>query len=275
MRRLTGLRPAFLAGVVLLWTLFTFLPALHNDFVNWDDFRMFLDNEDHKGPWEGRFWAAWTSHRIGEYMPVTWMTYAIDRALWQDQAQDARCRRLDAGTRPSRTGGGGADYCRGALRQEALARHSDRVARLPDPDRAVVRHPSVRPAARRGRPLHLCGVHRIRHRCRRNRDRGVAGVPDRSAATIARGGPRDGDRAGPAHLERVDLVPDARVAQWHHPLGLGHPRHSRLARHPEQPRLGVGAGRGARSGRGLPAPRDRHVAEQPRRAPDAGPDPRG
>jgi uncharacterized protein HemY len=72
---------------VFLWTLLTFLPILKNDFVNWDDFRMFLDNEDHKGPWEGRFWAAWTTHRLGEYMPVTWMTYAIDQSLWQEHAE--------------------------------------------------------------------------------------------------------------------------------------------------------------------------------------------
>src|SRR5262249_24613379 len=52
----------------------------------WDDFRMFLDNEDHQGPWEGRFWAAWTTHRLGEYMPVTWMTYAMDQSLWRDHA---------------------------------------------------------------------------------------------------------------------------------------------------------------------------------------------
>ena len=84
--RSTRLRPGFLAGLVLLWTLFTFLPVLSNDFVNWDDFRMFFDNGDHRGPWESRFRAAWTSHRLGEYMPVTWMTYAVDRALWRDAA---------------------------------------------------------------------------------------------------------------------------------------------------------------------------------------------
>jgi protein O-mannosyl-transferase len=84
--RSARLRPGFLGCIVLLWTLFAFLPVLRNDFVNWDDFRMFLDNQDHRGPWEGRFWAAWTSHRLGEYMPVTWMTYALDRSLWQDDA---------------------------------------------------------------------------------------------------------------------------------------------------------------------------------------------
>ena len=47
-------RLQFLIGVVLAWTLLAFLPVIRNDFVNWDDFRMFLDNADHRGPWEDR-----------------------------------------------------------------------------------------------------------------------------------------------------------------------------------------------------------------------------
>jgi Tfp pilus assembly protein PilF len=89
MRWLIGsarLRPGFLGALILVWTVIAFLPAVRNDFVNWDDFRMFLDNVDHKGPWESRFWAAWTSHRLGEYMPVTWMTFAVDRSFWRDDA---------------------------------------------------------------------------------------------------------------------------------------------------------------------------------------------
>ena len=82
--RSVRLRPALLSAFVLLWILMAFKPVVRNDFVNWDDFRMFLDNVDHKGPWESRLRAAWTSHRLGEYMPVTWMTFAVDRSLWRD-----------------------------------------------------------------------------------------------------------------------------------------------------------------------------------------------
>ena len=78
------LRRRYLAAVVLLWSVVAFLPVVLNDFVNWDDFRMFLDNVEHKGPWESRIRAAWTSHRLGEYMPVTWMTFAVDRSFWRD-----------------------------------------------------------------------------------------------------------------------------------------------------------------------------------------------
>ena len=59
-----------------------FLPVIPNDFVNWDDYRMFLDNPAHQGSWGDRLRGAWASHRLGEYMPVTWMSYALDRSLW-------------------------------------------------------------------------------------------------------------------------------------------------------------------------------------------------
>ena len=34
------------------------------------------------GSWAMRMRGAWTSHLLGEYMPVTWTSYALDRALW-------------------------------------------------------------------------------------------------------------------------------------------------------------------------------------------------
>ena len=84
--RPTPFRPRFLIGVVLVWTLLAFLPVIRNDFVNWDDFRMFLDNAAHRGTWEDRLRGAWASHRLGEYMPVTWMSYGLDRSLWDTAA---------------------------------------------------------------------------------------------------------------------------------------------------------------------------------------------
>ena len=82
----TRFRPRLLIGIVLAWSLLAFLPVMRNDFVNWDDFRMFLDNAAHRGPWEGRLRGAWASHPLGEYMPVTWMSYGLDRSLWDDAA---------------------------------------------------------------------------------------------------------------------------------------------------------------------------------------------
>jgi hypothetical protein len=81
-----GIRPRILLGIVVIWTLLAFLPVIPNDFVNWDDYRMFLDNPTHRGSWADRFRGAWASHRLGEYMPVTWMSYALDRSLWDVDA---------------------------------------------------------------------------------------------------------------------------------------------------------------------------------------------
>ena len=156
-----------------------------------------------------------------------------------------------------------------------MARNPDGVDRVPDPDRAAVRHPSIRPAARCGRPLHLRGVPRVRHRGGRGSDAGVAGVPDRSFEAVPGDGDRNGDRTDPGQLERTELAAGAGVAQWCHALGMGRTDLTGLARRPEQSRVGVGEGRGARTGRGPRASRDRCVAEQPDRAPDARPDSRG
>jgi hypothetical protein len=80
------LRPRVLAGLVVICALLAFLPVVWNDFVNWDDYRMFLDNPTHQGSWAARLRGAWASHLLGEYMPVTWMSYALDRALWDSDA---------------------------------------------------------------------------------------------------------------------------------------------------------------------------------------------
>ena len=80
------LRPRVLGGLVVIWVLLAFLPVVWNDFVNWDDYRMFLDNPTHQGSWAARLRGAWASHLLGEYMPVTWMSYALDRSLWDGDA---------------------------------------------------------------------------------------------------------------------------------------------------------------------------------------------
>ena len=59
-----------------------FPPVLWNGFVAWDDARMFLENPHHRG-----FVGDEDARRVdvppaGEYMPVTWTSYALDRALW-------------------------------------------------------------------------------------------------------------------------------------------------------------------------------------------------
>ena len=74
--------PRVAAALVAAWTFVVFLPTLWNGFVEWDDVRMFLENPYHRGSWAMRLRGAWATHLLGEYMPVTWTSYALDRALW-------------------------------------------------------------------------------------------------------------------------------------------------------------------------------------------------
>ena len=59
-----------------------FLPALANDFVDWDDRANFVDNPHYRGfaP-ENLRWML-TSIHLGHYMPLTWLSSALDHALW-------------------------------------------------------------------------------------------------------------------------------------------------------------------------------------------------
>ena len=84
-RRLTF--PRIAAALVAAWTFVVFLPTLSNGFVEWDDVRMFLENPYHLGSWAMRLRGAWATHLLGEYMPVTWTSYALDRALWDLDAR--------------------------------------------------------------------------------------------------------------------------------------------------------------------------------------------
>ena len=57
--------------LIALVTVAVFLPALHNQFVNWDDDRNFLDNPDYRGlGWSHLRWM-WTTIHMGHYIPLT------------------------------------------------------------------------------------------------------------------------------------------------------------------------------------------------------------
>jgi hypothetical protein len=64
-----------------LFTLAAFLPALQNQFVNWDDDKNLLDNPHYRGlGWTQLHWM-WTTH-LGHWIPLTWMTFGLDYLLW-------------------------------------------------------------------------------------------------------------------------------------------------------------------------------------------------
>src|SRR5213594_3172400 len=67
--------------LIAVVTFATFLPALHNQFVNWDDDKNFLENPHYRGlGWTQLSWM-WTTH-LGHYIPLTWMTFGLDYLLW-------------------------------------------------------------------------------------------------------------------------------------------------------------------------------------------------
>src|SRR5437016_8154520 len=73
--------PWLVPVLIALITFAAFLPALQNQFVNWDDKDNFLDNPHYRGlAWTHLRWM-WTTH-LGHYIPLTWMTLGLDYLLW-------------------------------------------------------------------------------------------------------------------------------------------------------------------------------------------------
>src|SRR5437899_1296914 len=67
--------------LIAVVTFAAFLPALHNQFVNWDDDKNFLENPHYRGlGWTQLSWM-WTTH-MGHYIPLTWVTFGLDYLLW-------------------------------------------------------------------------------------------------------------------------------------------------------------------------------------------------
>ena len=71
-----------LAPIIFFLTFAVFLPALSGDFVNWDDDKNFLANVNYRGlGWTQIHWM-WTTHHMGAYVPVSWMTLGLDYTIW-------------------------------------------------------------------------------------------------------------------------------------------------------------------------------------------------
>ncbi len=74
---LTWALPAALA----LLAFFSFWPALSGDFVNWDDATNFVENPSYRGFGAQQLLWMFTTHN-GHYIPLTWLTLALDFRLW-------------------------------------------------------------------------------------------------------------------------------------------------------------------------------------------------
>ncbi len=68
-------------GLVLI-VVASFAPTWSNDFVNWDDDLVLTDNPAFRGLSPSHLrWMVTTSH-AGHYQPLTWLSYALDHAVW-------------------------------------------------------------------------------------------------------------------------------------------------------------------------------------------------
>lgn len=75
-------RIAAAALAAVLVTFLVLLPVIRNGWTNWDDPEVLLNNPHWRGlTAENVAWMA-TGTRMGHYQPLTWMSYAVDHALW-------------------------------------------------------------------------------------------------------------------------------------------------------------------------------------------------
>jgi tetratricopeptide (TPR) repeat protein len=77
-----GLARWALPALVVTLTLVAFLPALHHEFLGWDDARNYLDNPHYRGLGPRQLAWMFTTFHMGHYIPVTWMTFGLDYLLW-------------------------------------------------------------------------------------------------------------------------------------------------------------------------------------------------
>jgi tetratricopeptide (TPR) repeat protein len=79
-------RPALagwaLPALVVTLTLVAFFPALHHEFLGWDDAKNYLDNPHYRGLGPRQLAWMFTTFHMGHYIPLTWMTFGLDYLLW-------------------------------------------------------------------------------------------------------------------------------------------------------------------------------------------------
>jgi hypothetical protein len=68
-------------------TCLAFGSIVHNDFVNWDDDKNFLQNRSLQvWGWDGVKWA-WTTFQVGVYQPLAWLALLVEHRLWRLNAE--------------------------------------------------------------------------------------------------------------------------------------------------------------------------------------------
>jgi protein O-mannosyl-transferase len=72
----------YLSAAVALTVLLAYLPALRNEFVNWDDDLYVYDNPQIRSLGAAFFRWAFTTTLMGNWNPLTWISHALDYAVW-------------------------------------------------------------------------------------------------------------------------------------------------------------------------------------------------
>ena len=71
-----------LPALVFLAAFAAFLPAVRGAFLNWDDAENFVANPHYRGLGPAELRWIFTAVHMGHYVPVTWITFALDHAVW-------------------------------------------------------------------------------------------------------------------------------------------------------------------------------------------------
>jgi len=71
----------FPMGAVAL-TLFCYLPALANGFIDWDDSPLLLGNPHYRGLGLDHLRWMFTTRLMGHWMPLNWVSFGLDHAVW-------------------------------------------------------------------------------------------------------------------------------------------------------------------------------------------------
>lgn len=71
-----------IAGIISLLTVFVYLRALRNDFVDWDDNQYIIDNSHIRSLDASFFKWAFLEFHSANWHPLTWVSHAVDVAVW-------------------------------------------------------------------------------------------------------------------------------------------------------------------------------------------------
>ncbi len=71
-----------LPALIFVLVLAAFLPAVGGAFLSWDDGENLVDNPHYRGLGPAQLTWIFTAVHMGHYIPVTWLTFALDYLIW-------------------------------------------------------------------------------------------------------------------------------------------------------------------------------------------------